>query len=209
MTLVVRMVSDSEIPQGIDSKELAEQVDIVEIVSECGVLLYPQRNGQYTCLCPFHDDVKSPSMRIYPDTYSWWCYGCNSGGSVYDFLMKWHGIEFPEAFKMVLNMVSPTTSFELRDLRVPKEVENINSTRQEIEIQAHAKLNSTERRIRGIIDSRPAYEQLDALWRWYDNSQILFDSKIAQGVPPKLVTEKLYDFWREFLVKVSNLNSKV
>lgn len=35
--------------------------------------------------CPFHMD-KSPSLKLYPGTGGWFCFGCGAGGSVVDFV---------------------------------------------------------------------------------------------------------------------------
>ncbi len=41
--------------------------------------------------CPFHDDA-TPSLHVYRDPASgWYCYGCERGGSIYDFAaLLWH-----------------------------------------------------------------------------------------------------------------------
>lgn len=38
-------------------------------------------------LCPFHNDSK-PSLHVFPGSRGWWCYVCNEGGSVIDFVAK-------------------------------------------------------------------------------------------------------------------------
>ena len=37
--------------------------------------------------CPFHDD-KNASLQIYTGNRGWFCFVCNEGGSVIDFVMK-------------------------------------------------------------------------------------------------------------------------
>lgn len=57
----------------------------------------------YVGCCPFHPD-KSPSFRIYrrlDKTWGYKCMGCGQSGDVFKFLMKKKGILFPEAFRMV------------------------------------------------------------------------------------------------------------
>lgn len=48
--------------------------------------------------CPFHDD-QTPSLRIYPGARGWWCFVCNEGGSVIDFVAKLYGLPPLEAAK--------------------------------------------------------------------------------------------------------------
>ncbi|WP_195465357.1 CHC2 zinc finger domain-containing protein [Faecalispora jeddahensis] len=38
-------------------------------------------------LCPFHDDRK-PSLKVYPGSRGWYCWVCNEGGTVIDFVSK-------------------------------------------------------------------------------------------------------------------------
>jgi len=47
-------------------------------------------------LCPFHPE-KHPSFYIYPETNSCWCYGCNRGGDVINFVRLLFGYSFKEA----------------------------------------------------------------------------------------------------------------
>lgn len=60
--------------------------------------LTPNRSG-FIC-CPIHHE-KTPSCKIYPNGKGWWCYGCNSGGSVIDFVMGVHNCGFGEAIKII------------------------------------------------------------------------------------------------------------
>lgn len=48
--------------------------------------------------CLFHSD-DSPSLVLYPETNSFYCFGCGEGGSVIDFVMKRDGVNFVEAVK--------------------------------------------------------------------------------------------------------------
>lgn len=46
--------------------------------------------------CPFHGDSK-PSMHIYAGTRGWWCFVCNEGGDVIDFVRRHFGLGFRDA----------------------------------------------------------------------------------------------------------------
>ncbi|MCY4130266.1 MAG: DNA primase [Gammaproteobacteria bacterium] len=54
---------------------------------------------RYRALCPFHKDSK-PSMYIRDDG-SFYCFGCQKKGSVFNFLMEQNGVSFPDAVKDV------------------------------------------------------------------------------------------------------------
>lgn len=47
-------------------------------------------------ICPFHNDTK-PSCVVYPGDKGFYCYACNTGGSVLDFVGKLLGLNYFEA----------------------------------------------------------------------------------------------------------------
>ncbi|MCI0627784.1 MAG: CHC2 zinc finger domain-containing protein [Acidobacteria bacterium] len=47
-------------------------------------------------LCPFHEDHE-PSLAVYPDTGTFYCFGCQKHGDVFSFLMEKEGLSFPQA----------------------------------------------------------------------------------------------------------------
>jgi len=48
----------------------------------------PDRAGKIAC--PFHND-HTPSLQLYPDN-SWYCFGCQQGGSIYEFTAALWGV---------------------------------------------------------------------------------------------------------------------
>jgi DNA primase len=46
--------------------------------------------------CPFHRDTR-PSLVVYPETRSFFCFGCRAGGDVIDFVRRAGGLGFREA----------------------------------------------------------------------------------------------------------------
>lgn len=59
-------------------------------------------NGCRLIQCPIHED-RTPSLKIYPHTNSWYCFGCGKGGAPVNFLMELEGISFKEAVKKLTN----------------------------------------------------------------------------------------------------------
>ncbi|CCK80518.1 DNA primase [Desulfobacula toluolica] len=72
--------------------------DIVDVISESVILKKSGRN--FFGLCPFHSE-KTPSFSVNPSKQIFHCFGCSAGGNVLSFIMKYHGITFPEAAKML------------------------------------------------------------------------------------------------------------
>lgn len=70
---------------------IRDQVKMDDILSLYG---YRPRHG-FLC-CPFHGE-KEPSLKIYPDTGGWHCFGCGRGGSVIDFVKEHENCDFKSA----------------------------------------------------------------------------------------------------------------
>lgn len=80
-------------------EELGKKVDLVELIGETEEL---HRKGQYYFTnCPFHDGDHTPSLCINPASNKWHCFGCNTGSSVYDWLMQRFDKKFYEALQIV------------------------------------------------------------------------------------------------------------
>lgn len=57
-------------------------------------------NGKGFANCPFHSE-KTGSMKIYPGTKGYYCFGCGAGGTVFNFVMEYSNLNFEEAVKYV------------------------------------------------------------------------------------------------------------
>ena len=51
-------------------------------------------------LCPFHSE-KTPSFIVSPKKGIYHCFGCGVGGNVFNFIMKFKGLSFPEAVRFL------------------------------------------------------------------------------------------------------------
>lgn len=62
-----------------------------------GRYLKLHRSGKsYKALCPFHGE-KTPSFYVHPEKQSFHCFGCQEGGSLFQFVMRMEGLTFPQA----------------------------------------------------------------------------------------------------------------
>ena len=88
-------------PKGLVPRETIDEIrnrsDIVDIISECGVVLRPAGQS-YKGLCPFHDD-KTPSFTVSPQERTFYCFGCQTGGDVISFVQKYEGKDFRETLE--------------------------------------------------------------------------------------------------------------
>ncbi len=60
--------------------------------------LQPNRAG--FCKCPLHGE-KTGSMKIYPGSRGWYCFGCHQGGSVIDLVMAYYGMDVTQAIALL------------------------------------------------------------------------------------------------------------
>jgi DNA primase len=74
---------------------IKKEVSVLDLAQSRGIF-FKKQGADYVGLCPFHDDHE-PSLVITPESNLWHCFGCNSGGSVIDFLMKIDNISFRHA----------------------------------------------------------------------------------------------------------------
>ena len=76
--------------------QVQQATDIVDLISQYVSL--KQRGREFIGLCPFHDD-KNPSMNVSPTKQIFKCFACGAGGAVFNFLMLYESVTFPEAVR--------------------------------------------------------------------------------------------------------------
>ncbi len=77
---------------------IARQYPITELARS--KLELRQASNNFIALCPFHND-KRPSFYIYPETNTFYCFGCQENGDVIKLTMHLHGTDFKEAVRML------------------------------------------------------------------------------------------------------------
>ena len=78
--------------------DLRRQADIVRIVQDYVSL--KKAGANWVARCPFHKETK-PSFSVNPAKEIFYCFGCQKGGSVFNFIMEIERVTFPEAIKIV------------------------------------------------------------------------------------------------------------
>ncbi len=78
--------------------ELTRRVDISELI---GSYLPLKRAGRLEKgLCPFHNE-KTPSFTVYPESQSFYCFGCGAGGDAITFVKRIQNLEYTEAVRFL------------------------------------------------------------------------------------------------------------
>ena len=82
--------------------ELRNKLNIVDVISSYIPLTKKGRN--YFGLCPFHDD-HSPSLSVSQEKQIYKCFVCGESGNVFNFVMNYEHISFPEAVNMLAKSI--------------------------------------------------------------------------------------------------------
>ena len=101
----------SQIPQDTIDR-VRDTADIVDIISQYVDL--KQRGPNFFGLCPFHNE-KTPSFSVAPQKQIYYCFGCQSGGNVFSFLMDYLKLPFPDAVKDIAGRYNLNIVFESTD----------------------------------------------------------------------------------------------
>lgn len=112
--------------------QIREKIDIVDLLSDYLTLKKAGRN--FKALCPFHNE-KTPSFVISPERQIWHCFGgCNKGGDVYQFLIEYEKLEFPEALRILAKRAGielSTRDFNSSESSKKEQLYRINSLAKE------------------------------------------------------------------------------
>lgn len=133
-------------PQIID--EVRDRADIERVIGR-SVRLQKQGN-RMVGLCPFHKE-KSPSFSVSRDKQLYYCFGCQAGGNVFDFVMALEGLDFPGAVRSLAKELGVTIPEEEesqadRDARSKRErLYQLNLYAAQVYEQALAKTPEAER----------------------------------------------------------------
>ena len=83
-------------------RKIRENTDIVEFIGKYIPLVKKGKN--YFGLCPFHND-NNPSLSVSREKQIYKCFVCGEAGNVFNFLMKFEDISFPDAVKIIGNEI--------------------------------------------------------------------------------------------------------
>ncbi len=78
--------------------QVQQATDIVDVVGQYVAL--KKRGKEFVGMCPFHDDHR-PSMYVSPAKQIFKCFACGAGGSVFQFLMAFQKVTFPESVRQL------------------------------------------------------------------------------------------------------------
>ena len=79
-------------------EQIRDRNDVESVISNYVEL--KRRGRNLTGLCPFHNE-KTPSFTVYPETSSYYCFGCHVGGDVITFIRNIENLDYIDAVKFL------------------------------------------------------------------------------------------------------------
>lgn len=171
----------------------------------------PIRRGRnFVCLCPFHSE-KTPSCTIYPETSSFYCFGCGTGGEVITFVRKIENLGYVEAIKFLAErsgMTMPEDSHDNDIFKIKARIYEINRTAAKFfHSQLKTPAGEKGRRYflgRGLTVATIqkyglgyAIESWDCLKNYLIHEGFSEDEMVAAGVCGKSDNGRVYDLFRD------------
>lgn len=95
-----------------DIDGIKQRTPIRDVIAAHGVAL--RESGSHLVgHCPFHED-EHPSFAVYPETRSFFCFGCRAAGDVIDFVRRAENLSFRDALERLTNGTPPQPSNPFR-----------------------------------------------------------------------------------------------
>ena len=147
-----------------DIENIRTSVTMRQLVDMCG---YKVNRSGMMC-CPFHHD-DHPSMKIYGGKRGYYCFVCNEGGDIFDFVMKHDNLEFPAAAQRIAEMFSipvsdgKTTLSDAERAKIQKRKEALKAKERAKEAH-YRKLTEISEKLRIHESIKARCEPLSDLW---------------------------------------------
>ena len=120
-------------------QELRLKNDITTVISSYVNLKRRGRNP--VGLCPFHGE-KTPSFTVYPETDSFYCFGCGAGGDVITFIKRIENLDYIDAVKLLAQRAGMNMPENSYDDSMQKLRQRIYEANREAARFFYAQLNS-------------------------------------------------------------------
>lgn len=141
-------------------KDLCSRVDLVDYVSQTYDL---KKSGtELVMLCPMHRE-KTPSLKIYPEEKTWYCYGCHKGGNIISWMMLVEHLSFNEAIDKICKL----TNCDIKNLKTCESLKFFKTLKHNAELYNNHRIMA--RRILSDEDLKPFRPcNIDEPQEWLD-----------------------------------------
>ena len=90
--------------------DIIANVNILTVAQWLGIKVEPNNK---TC-CIFHQE-KTPSLQFYPETNSFFCFGCAKAGNIFDLVKKQRNCDFKGAVQYICSNAGITFSPHIKN----------------------------------------------------------------------------------------------
>ncbi len=194
-------------------REVIDRNGIEELIGSYVQL--KRSSGNFVGLCPFHSE-KTPSFTVFPDSKSFYCFGCGTGGDAITFITKIENLNYLDAVKFLAQRASMTVPEEnSADAEASKLRDKILKMNKEAARFYHACLKDKEKgaAARGYIAKRQltaetvthfglgyAPDSWNSLSKHLASKGFSENDIIAAGLARKGKSGGIYDFFRNRLI---------
>ena len=130
------------------SEEIKRSLPMAELFRQYGI----QVNRAGFAHCPFHSGDRTPSMKVYKDSF--YCYGCHATGDVFTFVERMDDVDFKTAFIKLGGVYDKMTPLQRMRIRESNEAQARKRWAEE---------KAKERRRKELNDIDSCQKRLDAL----------------------------------------------
>lgn len=86
-------------------EEIVYRTDISDLIGSYVTL--KRAGSNMNGLCPFHSE-RTPSFTVFPNTNSFYCFGCGAGGDAITFVMRAENLDYPSAIELLASRAGIT-----------------------------------------------------------------------------------------------------
>lgn len=176
-------------------KRLSDSIQITTLIHHYNIRSISDGGGRFKCFCPFHRE-RTPSLKVYPETNSWYAYCCNIGGSSWE-LIKEQEEDYGSAIMVLKQLATIKLPDDpIEEVNLALEETKRNSVKGKIEV-----LNSLIAiRLRDFLISKRDTERYEELTKQVDQLfyqlDITLDNEEIEEKDVSLLYDKVCDFIR-------------
>ena len=157
----------------MDLETIKSSYSMRDILDRCNIPV--NRSG--FCNCVFHNGDNTASMKVYREGF--YCFGCNKGGDIIDFVRAYQGLDFKEACQWICGEeLSRRSKAQLTAANIRR------NKRKAREAQLKQELREINKNFEG-------------LWQKYINAEPLSDEQAAAFNQWQLLTYKQETIFKE------------
>lgn len=188
-------------------EEIRKKLPIEDVVGEYVTL---KKSGRtFKGLCPFHKE-KTPSFIVTPDKELAYCFGCHTGGDIFEFIQKVENVDFPESIKILARKAGLEGSISSYEFKKSSELTPLFDFQRKLMEQYEKQLQSDAGKEareyiekRGVVDKTIqdfrigfAVDEWDSVMKLSESEKLSASQVLQTGSVVQNESGKVYDRFR-------------